>query len=53
MTPRERHLARYLEGCVGTTVSALIEKPGLGRSEQFAPVAIDGPIGTGGSFSIS
>ena len=37
--------ARFLEGRVGTTARVLIERDGLGRSEQFAPVALAGPVG--------
>ena len=33
---------RFLECCVGTTASVLIEKDGFGHSERFAPVALSG-----------
>ena len=34
-------LARYLQSQVGARAQVLIEQPGLGRSEHFAPVALD------------
>jgi threonylcarbamoyladenosine tRNA methylthiotransferase MtaB len=37
--------ARFLEGRVGTTAQVLIEKPGFGRCEHYAPVKVDGPAG--------
>lgn len=36
----------FLASQVGRTVQVLIEEPGLGRSEQFAPVACGGAVGT-------
>jgi threonylcarbamoyladenosine tRNA methylthiotransferase MtaB len=41
----EKNLARYLHGQVGKEISALMEKPGFGRSEHFAPVAVEGEVG--------
>ena len=38
----ERAVARFLESQVGRTAEVLIEKPGFGRTEHFAPVALDG-----------
>ena len=35
-------LQRFLEGRVGTTARVLVEKPGFGRTEHYAPVAIEG-----------
>ncbi len=35
-------LDRFLAGCVGHTVEALVEKPNQGRSEAFAPVRLSG-----------
>ena len=40
----ERSLATFLEGLVGSTQSVLVEKPGLARAENFAPVRIEGGI---------
>lgn len=37
----ERAERRFHAACVGTKASLLIEKPRLGRSEQFAPVRLD------------
>ena len=42
-----RALAGYLAGRVGSQASVLVEKPGLGRSEHFAPVEIDPNIAPG------
>ena len=42
----EAALARFLESRVGHDAEVLIEKPGFGRSEHFAPVAIEGEPGT-------
>ena len=42
----EAALGYFLASRVGTTAQVLIEKPGLGLSEHFAPVALDGPPGT-------
>ena len=39
-------LARFLESRVGRDAEVLIEKPGFGRTEHFAPVAMDGEPGT-------
>jgi len=35
-------LARFLAARVGGTAQVLVERPGLGRSEHYAPVALDG-----------
>ncbi len=40
----ERSLAVFLDGLVGSTQSVLVEKPGLARAENFAPVRIEGGI---------
>ena len=37
----ERAVARFLESRVGTTAEVLVEKPGFGRTEHFAPVALE------------
>jgi len=41
-------LARFLAARVGGTAQVLVERPGLGRSEHYAPVALDG--GTAGEI---
>jgi threonylcarbamoyladenosine tRNA methylthiotransferase MtaB len=33
--------ARFLARCVGERATVLVEKPGLGRTERFAPIRID------------
>ena len=38
----DRALARFLDSQVGTTARVLVEDARLGRSEHFAPVALDG-----------
>jgi threonylcarbamoyladenosine tRNA methylthiotransferase MtaB len=38
----DRALARYLESRIGATERVLVEKPGFGHSEPFAPVALTG-----------
>jgi threonylcarbamoyladenosine tRNA methylthiotransferase MtaB len=35
-------LARRLSADIGQTRSALVERPGFGRTEHFAPVTFDG-----------
>lgn len=37
----EAALARFLVSRIGSRASVLVERPGLGRSEQFAPVRLD------------
>lgn len=37
----EAALARFLASRIGSRASVLVERPGLGRSEQFAPVRLD------------
>ena len=37
----EAALARFLMSRVGTTAQVLVERPGMGRSEHYAPVQID------------
>jgi threonylcarbamoyladenosine tRNA methylthiotransferase MtaB len=37
----EAALARFLESRVGSTAAVLVETPGFGRSEHYAPVALD------------
>jgi threonylcarbamoyladenosine tRNA methylthiotransferase MtaB len=44
----ERALARFLETRVGTEASILIEAPGRGRSEHYAPVRLDPEAGMPG-----
>ena len=40
----ERARARFLESRIGTAAAVLVEKPGFGHSEHFAPVALpEGP----------
>ncbi len=36
----EAALGAFLEGRVGTAARVLVEKPGFGRSEHYAPVEI-------------
>jgi len=43
----ERQLARFLETQIGSVVSALVEKPGEGRSEHYAPVEFDSATAPG------
>ena len=38
----EAALRRFLEGRVGSTADVLVETDGFGRSEHYAPVALDG-----------
>jgi threonylcarbamoyladenosine tRNA methylthiotransferase MtaB len=38
----EAALRRFLEARIGRTARVLVEKPGFGRSEHYAPVALDG-----------
>ncbi len=38
----DRALSRYLQSQVGRQADVLVEKPGFGRSAQFAPVALTG-----------
>ncbi|MGO1119603.1 tRNA (N(6)-L-threonylcarbamoyladenosine(37)-C(2))-methylthiotransferase MtaB [Rhodovibrionaceae bacterium A322] len=38
-------VTRFLDSCVGTRLDVLIEEERLGRSEHFAPVVLEGPIG--------
>lgn len=40
-----RALEGFLTAQIGHTVTALVEEPGLGRSEHFAPVACAGAVG--------
>ena len=37
----DRALARFLASRIGQPAEVLVERPGLGRSEQFAPVRLD------------
>ncbi len=37
----EAALERFLAGRIGTTAEVLVERPGVGRSEHYAPVRID------------
>jgi threonylcarbamoyladenosine tRNA methylthiotransferase MtaB len=39
--------ARFLERCVGELATVLVEKPGLGRTERFAPTRLDGDAAPG------
>ncbi len=39
----ERALDGFLQSRVGSRAEVLIEKPGFGRSEHYAPVRLDGP----------
>ena len=43
----ERALNRFLQSRIGRHAEVLIEKPGFGRTEHYAPVSVDG--GTTGS----
>jgi threonylcarbamoyladenosine tRNA methylthiotransferase MtaB len=36
----EASLAGFLQGRIGSTARVLVEKPGFGRSEHYAPVAL-------------
>jgi len=38
----EAALRRFLQGRVGSTADVLVETDGFGRSEHYAPVALDG-----------
>jgi threonylcarbamoyladenosine tRNA methylthiotransferase MtaB len=40
----EANLARFLESLTGSLQSVLVEKPDLGRAENFAPVRLEGGI---------
>jgi threonylcarbamoyladenosine tRNA methylthiotransferase MtaB len=40
-------LARALAARIGTTASVLVEHPGFGRSEHYAPVRFTGTVATG------
>jgi threonylcarbamoyladenosine tRNA methylthiotransferase MtaB len=40
----EANLARFLESLSGSLQSVLVEKPDLGRAENFAPVRLEGGI---------
>ena len=42
----ERQVARFLESRLGTTAQVLMEKEGMGRSEHFAPVRLEAPVGS-------
>ena len=39
---------RHLEAQVGRTLSVLVEKPGVGRAEDFTEVRLAGACGVGG-----
>jgi threonylcarbamoyladenosine tRNA methylthiotransferase MtaB len=41
-------LARHLDRQVGRTLSALVERPGLARAEDFTEISFDGPATVGG-----
>ena len=43
----EQAVERYLESRVGASERVLVEKPGLGRTEGFAPVRTDPTLGEG------
>ncbi len=43
-----RRRARWFGGLVGSVQRVLVEGPGVGHSDNFAPVAIDGPRGQSG-----
>ena len=45
-TAGEAALARFLTGRVGTDVDVLVEKPGRGRSEHYAPTRLEGTRST-------
>jgi len=45
-TAGEAALARFLAGRVGTDVDVLVEKPGRGRSEHYAPTRLEGTRST-------
>ncbi len=40
----EAAVARFLKAQVGTTAGVLVETPGFGRTEHFAPVALKGGV---------
>ena len=46
-TAGEQAVERYLESRVGACERVLVEKPGLGRTEGFAPVRTDPTLGEG------
>ncbi|MGH7002459.1 MAG: tRNA (N(6)-L-threonylcarbamoyladenosine(37)-C(2))-methylthiotransferase MtaB [Alphaproteobacteria bacterium] len=45
-------LARFLAGQVGRTVQALVEQPGRGRTEHYAPIAVPLDLGPGSLASL-
>ena len=49
----EAALARYLDGQVGRRRSVLIERGGIGRTEQFTPVRLAAPIEPGVIFELT
>ena len=44
--------AAFLDSCVGTTATVLVESPGRGRSEHFAPVATPQDLAAGGLHTL-
>ena len=43
----EARLAAYLGSRIGTEAEVLMEKPGVGRTEHFAPIALDTDVAPG------
>ncbi|MFN3459561.1 MAG: tRNA (N(6)-L-threonylcarbamoyladenosine(37)-C(2))-methylthiotransferase MtaB [Oceanibaculum sp.] len=43
----EARLAAYLASRIGTEAEVLMEKPGIGRTEHFAPIALDTDVAPG------
>ncbi len=43
----ERARRRFYDSCIGSNAQVLVEKPGLGHSEQFAPVEVPTQLQTG------
>jgi len=49
----ERNLSHFLERQVGKTLSVLVENETTGRTEQYAPVALDFPATAGEIISVT
>ncbi len=46
----QRRVAQYLAGQIGAEVDALVEKPGEGRTQHYAPVRLIGSTAAAGSI---
>jgi threonylcarbamoyladenosine tRNA methylthiotransferase MtaB len=49
----DRALVRHLDRQVGRTVSAVVERPGLARAEDFTEVAFEGAAEVGGVINLA